>query len=454
MQVDYDKDICAVIAASVIHVTRRKTLKDLFIDLTVKEWGTLAWAESTSKIEAKVTSAVKDALDTRGDRYLAAVTTAFEAVFAKDTPLKLSRFSALREVLVKDVLSKHVSEAKKAAARTVDRMLKEALMQLDCMPYSSLSDTFTKLDMGIRGCLIKHIVQHVKTQPLSLPEDFVLTEDADVHDQRLMLLFKLQKLQTAADKISHIEEALSKEDVHPLMAAASSQLLQVPDAPEYHPAEQQDSDSADVPVGVIANHLGCDAQSNSTAQNTRPTVTDNQPAYEVTATNQPASAPAYDAAPLHADEVQMQALPQPQLSDTLPTSRDDMDSVRGKYAAALLQSAQQGAASEHSTSAVSSSTPDSPASTPVPESFPAPGPSSAANSPRATASRQSSAPVVNDVTPAGLLTVSGQPGTMYVHQDNQQTVAQINADQESVAESRPASPVASEAGSWFVLPTN
>lgn len=107
-----------------------------------------------------------------------------------------------------------------------------------------LGDTLCKLDRGVRGCVIKHIIQQVWLLGLYLPKDFVLTECAAVHDQRLMLLSKKEKLQTATDKITHIENALCTDTPQPL--AALPQLHQIPDAVE-HTSSEHESRSEGVP---------------------------------------------------------------------------------------------------------------------------------------------------------------------------------------------------------------
>ena len=86
-------------------------------------------------------------------------------------------------------------------------MLKKALMQLN---YDvSVGDAFQLLDSGIRGCVIKHIIQFVKHKSLVLPEGFILAEDDKVQKKRTKLTDSLAKIQAATDKILNIEDALS-----------------------------------------------------------------------------------------------------------------------------------------------------------------------------------------------------------------------------------------------------
>ena len=468
----YDTGICLPISKSTIPVTRTKTLAQLGNQLPYKEWGSLAWAESALKIEDKVSAAVKEALDPNGDRYQEHVTTAFQAVFAKDTPLKLSRFASLEDVLVSVILPQRVFEAKKAAKRSVDRMLRDAMLQLD---YSSvLLDTFAKLDQGIRGCVIKHIIHQIKTQPLDLPEGFVLTEAAAVRARRAMLLTKLDKLHTATDKISHIEDALSVNIVQPLSAGSSPHPHHIPDAAE-HPTEEQHDTSAPAdtydygaadPFSDLAEHCQSStaylpaipteeqhdtsapadtydygaadnfsdlaghcqsstahlpANSNNAVQPVAAAASNSSPAStadESTAVQAiSASTPALTAT----GELQMQALPGPQLS----LRGEDLDSVYTQYAAALQQSAQDNPPSEQGPPSAAASVPVSPASSRVPESFPAQAPFS---------TPASSTPPSPTAIGAGVAQV---------------LVAQIRADQESQSDAppRPASPTTSDVGS-------
>lgn len=158
-----------------------------------------------NKIEEKVTKAVRAALTS--DKYLLPVVEAFGAVFDKSTPLKLKRFASLKKLLQTELLPARVAEAKEAAAAVITDMLQKTLQQLN---YDApVDDLFQKLDGGIRGCVIRQMTHHLKNRPLNLPESFILAEDDKVKRKRTRLTDKLIKIQTATDKISHIEEAIS-----------------------------------------------------------------------------------------------------------------------------------------------------------------------------------------------------------------------------------------------------
>lgn len=191
---DYDA-ISLALQATSIQVTKSSQLLSLTSHMTYHSWGSLAWAESVTKVEEKVTKAIKAAL--AGDKYDRPVLDAFNAVFEQSTltPLKLKRFGSLKALLLTDLLPKRMAEAKKAAAPVIYDMLQKALMQLnyDC----ALGATFQLLDVGIRGCIIKHVIAHIRHHPLSLPESFQLAEDDKVKKKRSRLTDKLTQIVTA-----------------------------------------------------------------------------------------------------------------------------------------------------------------------------------------------------------------------------------------------------------------
>jgi len=227
-----------------------------------------------NKIEEKVSKAVRAAL--ASDKYLLPVVEAFGAVFDKSTPLKLKRFTSLKKLLQTESLPARVAEAKEAAAVVITDMLQKALQQLN---YDSpVDDLFQKLDGGIRGCVIRQMTHHLKNRPLSLPESFILAEDDKVKKKRTKLTDKLIKIQTATDKISHIEEAISVSNDS--------------DNESHSPQAQQDvPDYAD----WVGNALFGAAEIPHPAS------------APITA---PESAPAQDCLPIESGELQMHAVPE------------------------------------------------------------------------------------------------------------------------------------------------
>lgn len=225
---DYDA-ICLALQSTGIQVTKSSHLLTLTTHMTYHSWASLAWAESVTKVEEKVTKAIKAAL--AGDKYDRPVLDAFNAVFEQSTltPLKLKRFGSLKTLLLTEVLPRRLAEAKKAAAPVIYDMLQKALMQLNY--DTALGATFQLLDVGIRGCIIKHMIAHLKHRPLSLPESFQLAEDDKVKKKRSRLTDKLTQIVTATDKIAHIEEAISV-DTDTDFRPSSSSAQEIPDFSE------------------------------------------------------------------------------------------------------------------------------------------------------------------------------------------------------------------------------
>lgn len=404
----YDQDICTGIRQSTIQVSRTKTLDVLANTLPMREWGTLAWAESSIKIQTKVTRAVELAM--QSDTYLQLVVRAFQNVFQEDSPLKLGRFDTLLEELVDRILPVRVAEAANNAKPTITSMRQQAMMELDTS-NPVLSAVFPRLDQGIKGCLMRNIIQQVKLRPLSLPGDFVLTEEAGARAQRLQLHSKLEQLKTAAAKISDIENAISVSTPQPLTAASSSQPSQMP-PPDYVdpvPAEQNSAPA----TGNAAPAAAAASASSVAAGNV--------------------ASPSQASAAFSAD-VQLQAIPVPH--DSL------REELRADFSAALLQSARDSGL--HPPSAPASSH-----GTPMPESYNAQGPRST-SSPRPS---QDQGPVAEPAPPAHNmafsmradgevdLTTPVQPASPH------SSVAEIHADHDD--QSRPASPAASDSGSFF-----
>lgn len=228
-QVDFEA-ICSAIRTSCIQVTKNSQLCSLANHMSYHLWGTVSWAESMNKIEEKVTKAVRAAL--ASDKYLLPVVEAFGAVFDKSTPLKLKRFTSLKKLLLTVLLPARVAEAKEAAAVVINDMLQKALQQLN--HDSPVDDLFQKLDGGIRGCVIRQMTHHLKNGHLNLPESFILAEDDKVKRKRTRLTDKLSKIQTATDKISHIEEAISVSNDSDNESHSPQAQQDVPDYADWH----------------------------------------------------------------------------------------------------------------------------------------------------------------------------------------------------------------------------
>ena len=171
-------------------------------------WGTTDWAQCTEKTHDAISKALADELSIEGgcSTYLACI-QAFHGAFAKDTPIKLSRFETMQEQVFGALLPELVKQALAAAAPTVERMKQRAF---DDMYYDDTKEAFVKLSKGIQGCLTDHLYRRV-SKPLELPSHFVLEEAAEVHARRAELHHQLTRLQIAQRKISNIHEAVCTE---------------------------------------------------------------------------------------------------------------------------------------------------------------------------------------------------------------------------------------------------
>lgn len=179
--------------------------------LPLQPFGTLAWVELAIKTDAEVTGAVKSRLNSK--IYLQPVLNAFQAAFSMGTSLKPRRFKSLQDCLMTDLLPKRVSEAIQAASPVVLTLVQATLSRLD---YSSgTADALAALDNHIRGCVLKHIIQHVKHKTLQLPESFLLTESEAVSQRRNEMMAELAELDIATAAISNIEKALHVSDIQP-----------------------------------------------------------------------------------------------------------------------------------------------------------------------------------------------------------------------------------------------
>ena len=173
LQVDWDM-MCRKIYYVTIQVTAFGSLGEVG-KVRPAALQTVAWVNYITQVEANVNTAIQCAL--KSNMYLRRVIACFESVFAQDTPAKLKRFDTLKDELTHRVLPQRVNEAKQGAAQTIDTLQQQALMQFAYGEHDP--DRFKSLDQAISNCLIRFIIQKVKNEPLCLPDDFILAEDAD-----------------------------------------------------------------------------------------------------------------------------------------------------------------------------------------------------------------------------------------------------------------------------------
>lgn len=131
------------------------------------------------------------------------------------------RFGTLEHELEHKVLPQCVNKAKQVAAQTIDTLQEQTLMQFASGKHDP--DLFPNLDQAIKACLVRFIIWKVKNEPPCLPDDFVLTEDAQTHQRGLMLEAKLHSLMSAEERISHIEDAFSINVVQPFSTGLQAQ---------------------------------------------------------------------------------------------------------------------------------------------------------------------------------------------------------------------------------------
>lgn len=186
-------------------------------------WGTTNWAQSTTKTHDAISKALADELSIEGgcSTYLACI-QAFRGAFAKDTPMKLSRFETMQDQVFGALLPELVKQALAAAAPTVERMKQRVFDDKYC---DDTKEAFVKLINGVQGCLTVHLYRRI-SKPLELPSHFVLEEAAEVHARRAELHHQLTRLQIAQQKISKIHEAVCTETTLQKDLLCSSASLQ------------------------------------------------------------------------------------------------------------------------------------------------------------------------------------------------------------------------------------
>lgn len=155
----------------------------------------------------------------------ALIVKAYLSAFTGALPLSLSRFTSLQKVLQSEVLPGFVTQCSKAASVDLDQMIKDFVRSTmaDIAGNSIGSAAFITLKWAMRGCVIKHVIQQMELQPLSLPDSFELTENEAVAARRAELQEKAQKLQKAMQKIRKIGgNTLSPSAVSQSLAAPTS----------------------------------------------------------------------------------------------------------------------------------------------------------------------------------------------------------------------------------------
>lgn len=208
LQVDLDA-LCTDIAWSTqVEVTSGTSLWAYRSKQQKHAWGTADWAKCTAEAQDAISTAIAADLDihTGCGTYLACI-HAFQQGFAKDTPMRLSRFQTLQNQVFENLLPELVKQSLVAADPTIERMKQRTF---DDMYYDDTRESFVKLSKGIQGCLTDQVYRRLY-KPLQLASDFVLEEAPEVHARREELHQQLHRLQVAQQKIGNIHETVCTE---------------------------------------------------------------------------------------------------------------------------------------------------------------------------------------------------------------------------------------------------
>ena len=156
----------------------------------------LEWAEVTLHNELQIKQSVNAAL--QNSRYLEVVRTAFDRLCHCAPGLQcLATF----QDMLHGELSDRVTKALLAAKPLVDEVARASIQQLLCS--TALSFVHGELKVRVSRCIVRHVVEYVKTKPIVLPK---MHGDKQVAQQRADLVQKLANLDAAASRIKNIKQ--------------------------------------------------------------------------------------------------------------------------------------------------------------------------------------------------------------------------------------------------------
>lgn len=208
VQVDFAY-VCNQVFQAVLEVMNDLSILEahlLFNTTELKGSQLLQWAEDTIATEERIRLSIDAALSS--PRYLQAVSTAFQSAF--DSNPQLKRLATSQDLLahVHGELANRVTEALLEAKPIINDLAKACLQLL----YSfHTQNDFCILRSTVSRCITKHVLDHVKTKPVTTPADFELTEDNKTAQIRADLVRKLANLEHAVDKISNIQRAFTND---------------------------------------------------------------------------------------------------------------------------------------------------------------------------------------------------------------------------------------------------
>ncbi len=155
----------------------------------------LQWAEETLDYELQIRRSVNAAL--QSSRYHEVVRTAYDRVFHYAPHLQ--RLVTFQDTLHGE-LSDRVTQALLAAKPVVDELARASVQQL--LGSTVLNFVLGELKVRVSRCIVRHVVEYVKTKPIVLPK---IHEDKQVAQQRADLVQQLANLKEAAFKIKKRE---------------------------------------------------------------------------------------------------------------------------------------------------------------------------------------------------------------------------------------------------------
>ncbi len=194
----------------------------------------LKWAEVTLDNELQIKQSVNAAL--QSSRYLEAVRTAFDRV-CHCAPHRggLQRLATFQDMLHGE-LSDRVTKALLAAKPLVDELARASIQQLLCS--TALSFVHGELKVRVSRCIVRHVVEYVKTKPIVLPKMY---EDKQVAQQRADLVQKLANLDAAASKIKNIEQDFVNDNYEDEVLHSLLNAVNALEPKKTHAATQQDA---------------------------------------------------------------------------------------------------------------------------------------------------------------------------------------------------------------------
>jgi len=139
-----------------------------------------------------------------------------------------------------------VTQALLAAKPVVDELARASVQQL--LGSTVLNFVLGELKVRVSRCIVRHVVEYVKTKPIVLPK---IHEDKQVAQQRADLVQQLANIKEAAFKIKNIEREREfvndnyEDEVLQSILNAAKAL-----EPEKAPAAIQQDAVSGPPVGI------------------------------------------------------------------------------------------------------------------------------------------------------------------------------------------------------------